>query len=177
MNNDAELKEKIFMPVFAWDYFGLPESDHWFLLAKAFLDCTRHLFKGMKEEKFDRNYHRAKASAFLLIQALELFFKGSVVHAKASLQTHHKLNDLFNQFKNLYPSKDFSFCARVDDIIQQENTLLASEYTRYPADRKGKLWLKSDHFDIPTWSDEADLLADDFQRLEKLIKKKYPSYP
>jgi HEPN domain-containing protein len=173
MNNDAESKEKILKPVFAWDYFGLPKSDHWFLMAKAFLDCSRHLFKEMKEDKFDRNYHRAKASAFLMIQALELLFKGSIVHAKASLQTHHRLNGLYNQFKNLYPGKDFYFSARVDDIIRQNNMLLASEYTRYPADKKGKLWLKSDYYDITTWSEEADLLADDFHRIEKLIKKKY----
>lgn len=170
--NNAESKEEQSKIVLEWDS-KCSKPDHYFLMAKAFLDCSRHLFKEMKESKFDASYHRAKAAAFLLIHALELFFKGSIIQATAPLQTHHKLNDLYNQFKNLYPSKDFSFSSQVYDIIKQDHNLPASEYTRYPANKKEKLWLKSDYFDISLWSKQADLLADDFQRLEILIKKKY----
>jgi hypothetical protein len=50
MSNDLEELDGINMPRFSWDYEDLSEAEHWFLLAKAYLDCSQHLLSQMIKE-------------------------------------------------------------------------------------------------------------------------------
>lgn len=163
------------IPRFSWDYEDCSEADHWFLMAKANQECCVYLLEEMIAEKVNDTFHHAKVSVSIMEHAMELFIKGSISQSKKDIPMHHHLDQLFAQYKNLYPGERFKFTCAVDELVQSSPQTPHNQYARYPTDLSNRPWRGNTHIDLAIWYVEAFKLLDDFRRLEPLIKAKYPN--
>jgi hypothetical protein len=162
------------MSLFSWDYQDLPEADQWFLMARAYLDCSVKLFCQIRDGSLKQSYYHAGVGAFLFEHSVELFLKAAIVQAGKKVQAHHEIGMHYNQFKNLYPGNKYEFEGRINDVARSDSKRPHSEFHRYPTDNSGMLWQVNSHFDLEIWSEQLSLFAKDFDRLEPLIKERYP---
>jgi hypothetical protein len=86
--------------------------------------------------------------------------------------THHRLDQLYAQFKKLYPGKKFGFTASIEQMLTPPAHMPANEFARYPTDQSGKPWAGNADIDLVTWFDQACRFLDDFKRLEPLMKQR-----
>jgi len=170
--NDAK---KLSMPVFSWDYEDLSEADRWFLMARAYFDCSYYLFSQMVQEKFDRNYHRALAAVSLFDHSVELFLKAAVVQAGKTIVPSHNLQQLYSQYSKLFPGKKFQFQGEIKSIVTPKSNTPHNEFARYPIDHTGRPWSGNTHIDLAIWYVRLAEFEKDFDRLEPLVKERYPS--
>jgi len=59
--------------VFSWDLKGLSPADRFFHLARAYLDCSGHLFRSLKDKSLKRTFSHAQSAAFLFEHSVEPF--------------------------------------------------------------------------------------------------------
>lgn len=166
--------ERLNIPRFSWDYEDYSEADLWLLMAFAYQESSIHLFKDMIENRLNDTFHHAKVAVGLMKHAIEIFLKGGIVLASKEVPTHHHLKQLFRQYKNLYPGKRLDFTCAVNELVEPSKQILNNQYSRYPMNKEGKPWEGYTHIDLAIWYTQAVKLLDDFQRLEPLMKKKYP---
>jgi HEPN domain-containing protein len=171
---DREQLAGLYLPRFSWDYDGCSDSDRWLQMAFAYQECSCHLFAGMIEHKLKGTYHHAKVAASLFEHAVELFLKGGIALAGKVVPNHHFLDQLYGQFKNLYPGKKFQFVGSIAEMVAPSALTPHNEFARYPSDQSGKPWQGHPHFDLATWFDQASRFLEDFRRLEPLMKTRYP---
>lgn len=172
---DREKLKNVRMPRFSWDYEGCSVADHWFLMARGFQECCCHLFAEMIEEKIESRFHHAKAAVSLFEHAVELFLKAGISQADKKVPVHHRLDQLYGQFKNLYPGNDFEFTGTNADMVRPSLRAPHNEFARYPTDWSGKPWAGHSHIDLVIFFEEASKFLDDFNRLWPLMKNRYPT--
>jgi len=170
--NPDEIKD-IRMPRHSWDYEDVSDADHWFLLAEAYIDCCHYLLSSMIEENITGTFHHCKVVVSLFEHSVELFLKGAIVQAEKQVQTHHRIDEIFKQFINLYPGKKFEFTGSISEFVKPMPQAPVNEYARYPADQNGQSWLGHTHIDIAIYYVEASKFKDDYSRLKPLIKERY----
>jgi len=174
MSNSLDDIKNLRMPVFSWDYEDLGEADRWFLMARAYFDCSYYLFTEMAKETFDRNYHRALVAVSQFNHSVELFLKAAIVRAGKKVTSTHNLEQLYKQYKKLYPGKKFEFEGEISSVIGPHQSTPYNEFARYPTDHAGQPWPGYTHVDIAIWYERLDAFHKDFERLEPLIKDRYP---
>jgi HEPN domain-containing protein len=161
------------MPVFSWDYEDLAESDHWFLMAQAYFDCSFHLFTEMARETFDRSYHRALVAVSLFNHSIELFLKAAIIEANKMVTSSHNLEQLYNQYRKLYPGKKYEFEGEIPSVVTPHQNTPHNEFARYPTDHAGRPWPGYTHVDIAVWYERLSVFQEDFGRLKPLLKERY----
>ncbi|MDE2179750.1 MAG: hypothetical protein KGJ40_02735 [candidate division NC10 bacterium] len=171
---DLDRLEKRRLPRFSWDYQHLPEPPHWFLMARAYLDCSHHLFAEMIQGRLSSSFHHAKVAVGTFEHALELFLKGAIAQAHRPVQAHHRATDLLREYRRFYPGKEFEFTDKIDEAVSEQSSAPRNQYARYPVDPKGHPWEGNTHIDLSIWYQELRLFKADFERLEPLIKARYP---
>ena len=160
--------------LFSWDYEEFSQSEIWFLMAKAYLDCSVNVFSEINNGTLTKSYYHAGVGAFLFEHSIELFLKASIVQAGKEVQGHHEIELHYKQFKNLYPGKKYEFNGRIEDIATIDENRPQSEFHRYPTDNSGMLWQVNTHFDLDIWLEQLKTFERDFDRLEPAIKDRYP---
>ena len=173
MDKNLDDVKNLGMPVFSWDYEDLGEADQWFLLARAYFDSSYYLLAEMIKEKYDRNYHRALVAVFLFNHSIELFLKAGIVRAGKKIPPSHKLEQLYNQYKILYPGKKYEFEAEMLGVVSPHKNTPNNEFARYPMNHAGQPWPGYSHVDIAIWYDRLSVFRKDFDRLEPLMKERY----
>ncbi|MBN1929981.1 MAG: HNH endonuclease [Desulfobacterales bacterium] len=174
LNLDIKKTEKSRIPLFSWDFEDYKEADLWLLMAFAYQESSVHLFAEMMEGKLENTFHHAKVAVGLMEHAIEIFLKGGIVLAGKEVPKHHHLNQLFGQYKNLYPGKRLCFTCTVNELVEPSKQTPNNQYARYPTNKEGKPWEGYTHIDLAIWYKQAVKLLDDFQRLEPVMKEKYP---
>jgi HEPN domain-containing protein len=177
---DRERLKTLVIPYDSTFYEDCSPADHWFLMARAFQQCCIHLLAEMIEQKINGSFHHAKVALSLFEQAVELFLKSGIIQAGKKLPTAgHPLDELYKQFKKLYPGNQFEFTGRVDDFVRRSERFPHSQYARYPTDRSGRLWEAQDHsfIDVARYYEQTSLFLEDFNRLWPLMKTRYPIAP
>jgi HEPN domain-containing protein len=159
--------------VFSWDLKGLSPADRFFHLARAYLDCSGHLFRSLNDKSLKRTFSHAQSAAFLFEHSVELFLKGAIIQALKRVANTHDLEHLYNEFRNLYPGKKFNFTARIDEVVTKDQARPYAEYSRYPIDTSGKLWPGNSHFDFDIWLKQLELFKKEYERLIPLVKERY----
>jgi hypothetical protein len=160
---------------YSWDYEKNTLAEHWFMMARAYQEASCHLFAEMIERRLGDSYHHAKVAASLLEHGVELFLKAGIAQAGKDVPNHHRLAELYGQFKNLYPGKKFQFVAAIDEMLTPPPHTPHNEFARYPTDQSGKPWLGNTHIDLVIWYDQASKFLKDSQTLEPLMKERYPA--
>jgi len=127
------------MNVFSWDLKKLSRAERFFHLAQGYLGCSRHLFESMLDKSLDTTFSHAQAAAFLFDHSLEIFLKGGIIQAGRTPTNSHYLGQHYNEFKKLYPGKEFDFEGSVNDVVRMDPSRPHSEYLRYPIDISGNL--------------------------------------
>ncbi len=173
MNNELEKLKNISMPLESFIYEDLSVADHWFLMARAFVDCSRILFAQMINETIDSNFFQAKAAASLFSHSLELFLKGGILHAGGIVSNTHNLRRLYNQFMILYPEKIFEFEGDISNAVRPDPRTPANQFARYPSDTSGQLWQSDTFIDLVIWYRQVLLFNKDYERLMPLLKQRY----
>jgi HEPN domain-containing protein len=173
MGNNLDDIENIRMPLFSWDYEDLGEADHWFLMAHAYFDCGFYLFTEMAKETFDRNYHRALVAVSIFNHSVELFLKAAIAQAGKTITSCHNLEQLYNQYKKLYPGKKYEFEAEISSVVRPHQNTPYNEFARYPTDHAGQPWPGYTHVDVAVWYERLSVFQKDFDRLEPLLKERY----
>jgi hypothetical protein len=173
MSIDSEKLKGLYMPRFSWDYEHCTLAEHWFLMAFAYQESSHHLFSEMLEKRLDDSFHHAKVAASLLEHAVELFLKGGIAQAGKDVPTHHRLDQLYAQFRNLYPGKKFEFGASIEQMLTPPAHTPPNVFARYPTDQSGQPWAGYTDIDLVTWFDQACKFLDDFKRMKPLIKERY----
>jgi hypothetical protein len=163
--------EDMTIPCLPWRYAALTKPEHFFRLAQAFLDSANYLYLAMVERRRPANYLQCKAAWTLAEHAVELFLKGGIVQAGRAVPTNHNTDQLYNQFRNLYPGKKFEFDAPVADIVRPSDQTPNNEFSRYPTDRSGELWSSNSHFEPCAELRITVELLQDFERMEPLMKQ------
>jgi hypothetical protein len=172
---DREKIEGQSMPRLSWNYESCTLPDHWFLTALAYQESSHHLFSEMIEQRLHDSFHHAKVAASLLEHAVELFLKAGIAQAGKDVPTHHQLDQLHAQFKNLYHGKKFAFTASIEEMLNPPQTTPTNVFARYPTDQSGQPWAGNTHIDLAIWFSQACKFLDDFKRLEPLMKERYPA--
>jgi len=175
MSDDINDIKKLRMPVFSWDYEDLSEADRWFFMARAYFDCSYYLFAQMVQECFDRNYHRALVAVFLFEHSVELFLEAAVIQAGRTNVPSHDLEKLYRQYCRLYPGKKYQFQGEIASIVTFKSNTPHNEFARYPVHNSGRPWPGYSHVDVAIWFVRLDDFGKDFDRLEPLMKERYPS--
>jgi len=175
MKMDLHRLDQYRLPRFSWDYEDLPESAHWFLMARAYLESSIHLLEEMIQERLDSSFHHAKVAAFTFGHAIELFLKGAIAQAGLTVPIHHKSDVLLAEYRRLYPGEKFEFAGKIDEAVSPTAGAPLSEYARYPQDARGKVWKGHSHIDLSTWYCEVFRFKSDFNRVEPLVKARYPN--
>lgn len=75
MRIDPEDFKDIRMPRCSWDYEDISDSDHWFLLADAYLDICHFTLSSMIGKNIDDTFHHCKVVVSLFEHSVELFLK------------------------------------------------------------------------------------------------------
>jgi HEPN domain-containing protein len=127
----------------------------------------------MVNERYVRDYHRALVAVSLFNHSVELFLKAGVIQAGKSITSSHDLEQLYNQYKKLYPGKKYEFEARISEIVAPHKNMPHNEFARYPTDHVGQPWPGYTHIDIAIWYDRLGVFQKDFDRLEPLMKARY----
>jgi len=173
MRVDPKNIENIRMPRYSWDYEDISDADHWFLLAEAYIDSCHYLLSSMIEEKIDGTFHHCKVMVSLFEHSVELFLKGAIVQAKKEVQSHHRIDEIYQQFIKLYPGKKFEFIGTIKEFGKPMPQAPVNEYSRYPVGRNSQEWIGNTHIDIAIYYQEASKFKDDYTRLKSLIKERY----
>lgn len=163
------------LPRYSWDYEHLPEPDHWFLMARAYLDCSYHLLEEMMRMRLDGSFHHSKVAVATFEHAIELFLKGAIAQAGESVPTHHRSTALLDIYRRLYPDLDFAFAGKIDDAASESSETPRAQYARYPQDKHGRPWSGHTHINLSIWRHELLPFKADFARLVPLFKAKYPA--
>jgi HEPN domain-containing protein len=174
MSKDLDDVRKLRMPVFSWDYEDSIEAERWFLMARAYFDCSHFLFAEMVEEELDRNYHRALVAVSLFMHSIELLLKAAVVQTGKEISPSHDLEQLYRQYKKLYPGTKFEFTGDILSVVTPRSDMPHNEFPRYPMDHAGKPWTGYTHVDIAVWFVRLDDFEKDFDRLQPLMQDRYP---
>ena len=175
MDSDLDDVKNLRMPMFSWDYEDLGEADQWFLMARAYFDSSYYLLAEMIRGRYDRNYHRALVAVSLFNHSVELFLKAGVIQAGKIIASSHNLGQLYNQYKKLYPGKMYEFEAEISSVVALHKNTPHNEFARYPRNHKGQPWPGYSHVDIAIWYDHLTVFQKDFNRLEPLMKERYPT--
>jgi hypothetical protein len=171
---DLDRHEEWRLARFSWDYEHLSEPAHWFLMARAYLDCSHHLLGEMIQERLSGSFHHAKVAVGTFEHAIELFLKGAIAQAHGPVPAHHRAAELLEEYRRFYPGEDFNFTGKIDEAVSEKPSAPRNQYARYPGDPKGRPWDGYTHIDLSIWYQELRPFKADFDRLEALIKSKYP---
>ena len=171
---DVEDLKEYRLPRHSWDYEHLAEPDHWFLIARAYLDCSHHLLAEMVRERLEDSFHHAKVAIASFEHAIELFLKGAIAQAGEPVPTHHRAPDLLMAYRRLYPGATFTFTGKIDEATSETAGTLRAQYARYPRDKHGQPWSGHTHIDLSIWYQELSPFKADFERLVPLLKSRYP---
>ena len=154
---------------FSWDIESLSSEDQWFRSARAYLDCSIFILSGFFEKRIPLNFFYAEVAAYLVDHGVELFLKAGIVHAGQIPQSNHQLDNLYQEFRELYSESDFDFKSEIASLVKQEPKRPFGTFSGYPLDRNLKSMEGQIHFDIRIWRDQLLLISQDFNRLEPLI--------
>ena len=89
-------------------------------MAKAYLDCSNRLFLDIETESLSPSFYHALAANFMFTHSVELFLKAGLAQAGKQVQPHHELDELYKQFKNLYPGKKYAFEGKILELIRPD---------------------------------------------------------
>jgi len=162
------------MEIFSWDYEDKSEADRWFLMARAYLDCSIRLFSEVKAGTLAPSFYHVQAAHSLFEHSVELFLKAGVAQARKPVPTGHNIGRLYSQFSNLYPGKAYEFEGKILDLARPDPNRPHNEFNRYPADHTGQPWRRNSHYSLDIWLEQLQFFDKDFQRLEPRLKARYP---
>jgi len=172
---DLNRLEEWSLPRFSWDHEHLPPAEHWFRMARAYLECSHHLLEAMIQERLASSFHHAKVVVSTFEHALELFLKGAIAQAGQSVPAHHKSTHLLSKYRKLFPGEEFAFSGKIDEAVSETKTAPRNQYARYPEDPGGRPWPGHTHIDLSVWYREIRPFKEDFDRLWPLIRAKHPT--
>ncbi len=172
MSEDLDDFRNMRMPVFSWDYEDLSRADLWFLMARAYYDCSFFLLTEMAQEGFDRNYHRALVAVSLFTHSIELFLKAAISQSGNKITANHDLEQLYNRYRKIYPGNKFEFEGEIISVISFNQIIPQNEFARYPLDHAGQPWPGNYNIDIAVWYERLKVFKKDFARLEQNIKER-----
>ena len=164
MKDKCRALEGLSKPRVSVEFDGFSPADLWFLMARAFADCSAHLLLRMAQREIASGFHHAKAAISLGEHALELFLKGGIAQSGEDVPTHHRLDDLYERFHRLY--SDVTFEASVPVMIRPRKDFPYNQFARYPTDLQGRPWTGLRHIDVADWYRQVCLLANDFERIQ-----------
>ena len=165
--------EHVVSRVFSWDLEDLTAPQKHFHLAKAYLDSCIHVFEGIIGDALPATFSHAQSAAFLFGHGLELFLKGGIAQAGRHVPTHHNIQQIYREFSNLYPGKKFQFEGRIEEAVTQDPNRPHGEFTRYPIDKSGSVWMGHFDFVLELWLEQMQAFRKDFERLTPLIEERY----
>jgi HEPN domain-containing protein len=128
----------------------------------------------MINDESESSFHHAKVVVALFDHALELFLKGAIIQANKPIGNTHHLQELYNQFRNLYSGKIFEFEGDITNAVRNATITPYNQYARYPTDLGGKTSQMHTHIELVTWYRQIRRFARDLERLEPLLKQRYP---
>ncbi|QCP54493.1 hypothetical protein FAZ95_36980 [Trinickia violacea] len=155
------------------DLPGKSEASQMLWLASAYADAAKVLAESMAADGFGQHHANVRVILHLCRHALELFLKGAIGRSTGSVpRGTHRLATLFQQYKSLYPSRDYHFAFPfpeqvflTDDMfpetVEQFHRTHDQRF-RYPSDNKGNPFDGFDSFDVST---QVEAIADFWQRL------------
>ena len=161
------------IPRYSWDYEDIPDPDHWFLLADAYLDTCHFTLSSMIKKDIDDTFHHCKVVVSLFEHSVELFLKGAIVQEKKEVQTHHRIDEIYKQYVNLYPGAKYEFTGKIEEFVRPMPQAPVNEYARYPVMKDGQAWSGNTRIDIVIYYIEASKFMNDYSRLKPLIKERY----
>ena len=170
---DRKRPKELSIPRYSWTYEACSKAERWLLMAKAYQECSQHLFGEMNESRLPDTFHHAVVAAYLFEHAVELFLKGGIAWAGKEPPPRHCLEQLYNQFRNLYPGEEYEFSFSIADMVAPSPRTPYNQFTRYPADRSGKPWEGYTHIDLVIWYEQASKFLDDIDRLRFLIMERH----
>jgi len=169
---DLERIDEYRLPRFSWNFENLPDADHWFLLATAYMDSSAALFSRMIQSDVDDSFHHAKVAAGLLEHAVELFLKAVIVALGNRVPHHHHSDRLLAQVRGLIADDELRFSGRIDEVVARQPDAPGNQFLRYPSDTRGEPWSGHTHIDLSIWYQQAELLSGDFRRIESTLKER-----
>ncbi|CAG4891044.1 hypothetical protein [Paraburkholderia saeva] len=155
------------------DLPGNSEASQMIWLASAYADAAKVLAESMLTNDFAQHHANVRVILHLCRHALELFLKGAIGLSTGSVpRGTHRLATLFDQYKTLYPSRNYHFAFPfpeqvffTDDMfpetIEQFHRTHDQRF-RYPSDIKGNVFEGFEPFDVNT---QAEAIANFWQRL------------
>lgn len=153
----------------SWQLDNLSLPGRFFHLAQAYLECSHYLFESLIDKSMRATFSHVQVAGFLFEHSLELFLKGAITQAGSKRTNTHDLNQLYNEFKNLYPSKKFQFKGKIEEICEKDKQRPYSEFQKYPVDKSGNLWVPS-FYDLHLWKSQLAFFKGDYERLIPVIK-------
>lgn len=156
----------------SWDINERPLSERYFILAQSYIECSLSIFELILRESLNRTYSNGHSGALLFGHSLELFLKGSIIHAKGKVDNTHSLEGLYNEFKKTFPGKKIEFNGGIDDFIKGDKSKPYNEFFKYPIDRNGNVWFGNYFYDFEIWSNQLRIFKNDYERLLPLIKNR-----
>ena len=156
------------MSLYSWDYLDDSGLQGWFRRARAYLDASQFLFRGMEAGALPQTYHHAQVAAFLFVHSLEAFLKAAVEVAQGELALGHRLDRLYAIYARHFDDERYAFTGAIEDLARGSEQP-PTEFLRYPVDRFGKPWFGQSHFDLSIWLEQVQRFDGDYRRLEPLI--------
>lgn len=157
----------------SWDINEKPLSERYFILAQSYIECSFFIFESILSESLDNTYSNGQSGALLFGHSLELFLKGSIIHAKGRVDNTHSLEKLYNEFKKTFPGKIFEFDGEIDNFIKQDKSQPYNEFFRYPIDKDSNVWIGNFFYDFNVWTNQVNIFKNDYERLLPMIKSRY----
>jgi len=156
----------------------------------AYLDSASRLCIVLKRSPRKSNYSRGAVVMQLMVHAIELFLKGTILEKDPHAQIgHHDIQALSKQYKNLYKEKKYTFHApftwdelglneiygpeKVQNVkrfikeSKRRNPL--GQHHRYPGNLEGQPWDSIIGFEPGSCLVEIKALKADIARLTNLI--------
>jgi hypothetical protein len=172
------------------EFNGLPVWDRSFWLARAYLEASIFLCKGMVEDEFTAQYSCSRVILHLTRQALESFLKGAIFALSGQPpKLTHLIDQLYEEYRRHCPDSSFHFeipswymvDANFDlfpETIVGYHATLDQRY-KYPADRSGKVFAEREEFEPSAALLELEALWKPVLVIEHRIKllKKVPQRP
>lgn len=155
------------------------EAARFIAYARAYLQASRVMCKGMTKDSPNSTWPFAAATMFLATHAVELFLKGMILLRDPSqVKKHHELSEFKKSYDQLFPepelgwdllfkAKYLGFLEDTDTKLLNGGSYIPSILNRYPIDGPGVEWQGTQSFQPKHFLQEIDLTEKTFNRIEE----------
>jgi len=163
----------------SWNYEHFADAELMHMQAMAYVDCAIELCKRMKQEEFECTFLRGQAALYLGFHSTELFLKAAILHKSGKLIKGHNLRQLRERYSEIFTDDKYKIRTHfqitymgyteeeVAEFIKKEKP--TDQKLRYPIDRNGQKWWKSESFDAIACLDQYRQYREAMERVGKEI--------